>query len=687
MPKTPRIHARRIAGIALLALLAGLAVARSWWGTRLDSFTVDEPWHIVAGAAYLRDGDYRLNPEQPPLVKLVAASAMPRSFWLPSVIAPSEKPQERELVEDTMYLHNDAALAQSRARIAMWLLNGSLLFALGLLLWRTFGLSWALGTLAFLAIEPTVGAHLPVVMTDLPVALTLSIAALCIGLLASTWRWRWALASGLAVGLALASKHSAVAGLGGLALLLVAAAIIGTRSVSLRTRGQRMAQAMCVALVAMLLLWSLYGLHFHGSPDGSDHFNRPMAGKIADLHSPAWRAGLSLADRLELAPRSYLWGLADTVRAGVEGRGLAEHLLWGHRYTGSPPWFTWPSLLAGKLPLPLIALALLGLVALPFVRWTPTTRWAMAAVSAMAFAHLLALLTSQTAYAGIRHGLPLVLALAIVSGATWSAVASRRAVPFRAAGAALLALALMLTIREPRLWEYHNELAGGSQDAWRNFSNEGVDLGQRFGELETYYRRVIQPSGERVFINMWMPDPHLKAAGMPLGSYALDVHDQNVAGDYAGYFIYATSDRLPHASVGWNPAVAMGHLRPVARFGNLEVWHGTQHMPETRAASLYNRIIEYIYRDGGQDWALVAKRLTEVQPVIPFHLGVAVERGNACLRIGDRACAIDAYRTPLLKPGDSLDPMTRRDLQAQLAALAGTSPLGSIRPLRNPWME
>ena len=48
------LAARRTRGIALalLALLVLLAVGRSWWGTRLDSFTADEPWHVVAGVAH-----------------------------------------------------------------------------------------------------------------------------------------------------------------------------------------------------------------------------------------------------------------------------------------------------------------------------------------------------------------------------------------------------------------------------------------------------------------------------------------------------------------------------------------------------------------------------------------------------------------------------------------------------------
>ncbi|MBI1785083.1 hypothetical protein HYR69_08050, partial [Candidatus Sumerlaeota bacterium] len=37
------------------------------------SFTIDEHAHLPAGIAYLKRRDYRLNPEHPPLPKLIAA--------------------------------------------------------------------------------------------------------------------------------------------------------------------------------------------------------------------------------------------------------------------------------------------------------------------------------------------------------------------------------------------------------------------------------------------------------------------------------------------------------------------------------------------------------------------------------------------------------------------------------------
>src|SRR5580704_14416826 len=56
--------------LPLMILLVGGAVLRSAIATRLDDFTLDEPYHIAAGVSYIQRADFRLNPEHPPLVKL-----------------------------------------------------------------------------------------------------------------------------------------------------------------------------------------------------------------------------------------------------------------------------------------------------------------------------------------------------------------------------------------------------------------------------------------------------------------------------------------------------------------------------------------------------------------------------------------------------------------------------------------
>jgi hypothetical protein len=673
-------------GTVAIVLLCLLAVGRSWWGTRLDGFTVDEPWHAVAGTVYLRDNDFSLNPEHPPLVKLVAGTALHGHLKLPTTIAPTEKAQERNLVERTVYLDNDPDAVQHRTRIALWTFSALLLLILGLLLRRAFGLPWALGSLAFLAIEPSVAAHLPVVMTDLPVALTLGLATLCCGLLAATWQWRWAMAAGLSVGLALGSKHSAVAGLAGLAVALLVAAALAWRSRQPGQARRALLQTLAVAALGLGSLWSMYGGHFHADADGGDHFNRSMQDKVADLQIPAWRTLIGTADRLHVAPRSYLWGLADTVRAGVEGRGPPETRLWGTNYHGPPPWFTWPSIIAGKLPLALLAMSLLGLLALPWLRLPATARCSLAMLAAMAIAHLLALAQSQGTYGGIRHALPLVIALAVVAGAGVALAWQTRNRWLQLASTGLLALALLTTIGEPRAWEFQNLLAGGTRDGWRQFANEGMHLGQRSIELRDFYRRVIKPSGEALYIDTWTPESQLRSYGMPKGNYVEDLNDTNISGDYAGWFVYETWAHLPEPQRQWNPDEVFRHLRLAKRIGNVEIWHGTQHFPDARARSVYNRVIEFIYRDGKQDWPLVAAKLAEVNARLPYHVGAGVELGNALLRMGKRDAALQTYQRLLVAADSQLDPLTRATLQRQIAALAA-SPQETVAPLRNPWLE
>ena len=155
--------------LALAVFLIAAGVCRSAWATRRDGFTIDEPWHVTAGVGYLRTGDYYLNPEHPPLVKLVAALAAPRTvFRFAEPISLRDKTEERKFVEETMYAHNDADKIQARVRPVMYLFNGLLLLLFAASVFRVFGGAVALGALLFVLIDPTVAAHWPVVMTDLP---------------------------------------------------------------------------------------------------------------------------------------------------------------------------------------------------------------------------------------------------------------------------------------------------------------------------------------------------------------------------------------------------------------------------------------------------------------------------------------------------------------------------------------
>lgn len=674
-------------GLLLILLLTGLAVLRSHHGTKLDGYTVDEPWHIVAGLSYLRTGDFRLNPEHPPLSKLAVAVAMPDAFRLRPLAPIVEKTQERELVETTTYLDNHDVPVQDAARRGMWTLHAVLLVAMGLALWRALGLAWSAGTLAYLALEPTVGAHLPVVMTDLPLALSFGLAVACAGLLASQWRWRWVLACGLAVGLCLASKHSALAGIAGIAAVLALAVPVGLGDDRLRGVLRRAAMLATAALLSLAVLWSAYGFRFHAGPDGSDAFNRAMPDKIADLNIAHWREGIAFADRHRLLPRAYLWGLSDTVRAGVEGRGQSSHRVWGTKYKGEAPWFTWPSFVVAKVPLALLALSLLGLALLPTSRLSPTARWTLAVLLGASAAHLFALLGAQGTYGGIRHALPLVVALAVLGGAAVTWAWARRSRSMLAAVSLLFVATVAMTIREPRLWEYHNELAGGTKDAWRQFGNEGLDLGQRFREIKAFNDEVVAPEGSVFFSDYWFAEKQAIGARLNYRRRILGMEDDNVAGVYEGYFLNGMSDNIPNPDWGWDPVATYRTAPVVRRIGFLEIRKGRLVDPMARAGNMFWRVGEYIYRENGKDDALVVARLEEVVKVMPAHVGAAVELGNAYLRLGKAAAARTAYQRPLDEKKTPVEALVRGQIEAQIARIdAGDDP-ATIKPLRNPWME
>lgn len=678
---------RRLAGAALLLLLAGLAVLRSAAGTRLDSLTADEPWHIVAGTAYARTGDFHLNPEHPPLVKLWVGAAMPDEFRLPPAVGLSEKAQERKWAEETLFRENDPHAAQKRARGAMWALNGSLLWLLGLVVWRACGWAWAAGTLAFLAIEPTAGAHLPVVMTDLPLALTLAIAVVTAGLLAATWSWRWVVGCGVAVGLALGAKHSALPGLIGLAAILLLATLLGWREGRWRSVFGRLGRLAVAALLALVVLWSLYGFRFHAGRDGGDAFNRPMADKIAELRLGPWRTSIAFADRWQLLPRAYLWGLADTVRTGVEGRGISQHFIWGKTYFGKAPWFSWPAIVVSKLPLALLALAALGLALVWRAPLPSSAGWTLRILAGAGVCHLLALAGSGGVWGGVRHATPLLSAAAILAGIAVSRAWQERSRVALAGVTALFVAAIAMTVREPRLWEYHNELAGGSQGAHRYFANEGLDLGQRFAEIRDFHDRVIAPGGMPLYASYWMIEEQVRGARLNYHRRVESLDDTNVEGRYEGYFVYTMSDTLPWPNWDWDPGEVFRDLELVARFGYVGIWKGVQVRPQTRASSLSAKVMDYIYEEEGSDWALVARRLEEVAALLPQKVDTGVELGNAYLRLGNRAGAIAAYRRLLDQEKVPLDALIREQLETQVALVAAGPDAAKIEPMRNPWLE
>jgi hypothetical protein len=200
------------AGIAI-AFLAIFAV-RADRTARSTSQTFDEAVHLTAGVSYWRTGDFRMNRETPPFLKLVWA--------LPLVLgdAPPFRPDpdlwERNdiwrlgdaYLYDSGVAPDDLLLPARRVNIALGL---ALVAGIGWWAFRLWGRSAGILALALAAFDPNIAGQSAVLSTDIGLALFSTAAAYSLWEYARNSRRAWFVLAGMSLGLALTTKFSALA--------------------------------------------------------------------------------------------------------------------------------------------------------------------------------------------------------------------------------------------------------------------------------------------------------------------------------------------------------------------------------------------------------------------------------------------------------------------------------------------
>jgi hypothetical protein len=464
--------------IAVPALCA-LFLAAGFFSLRGDSATFDETAHIAAGVAYAERGDFRLNPEHPPLVKYLSGASLAvvgkagLDYGSPAWAGGDPWALGWELLNGPpeSAARRDPADRLVPARLPVLALGAILLLVVYGWAREIHGPDAGLLALALAATCPTLLAHARLVTTDLAAALGAA------GTLWAAWRWlsapswRRLIVTGAALGGALLAKYSCVLLVPALVgLVLIAAA-------GRRIAWRHAASGLVIALgIAYALVWAGYGLRFAASPEPG----RALSWGFLERAPGGLPGAVAFAREHHLLPEAYLFGLA---YARAESRERVAFLDGEESVEGW--WRYFPEAFALKTPLAFLALLLWAVAdGLRRTRGRSFDGW-FVALPALGF---VAVSIVSRFNIGHRHLTPLY-PLACVTIAPLASQLAARGVR-RLALLALLGLCgVSFLLATPGYLSYFNVAAGGTRGAMHHLVDSNLDWGQDLGRLSTWMDR------------------------------------------------------------------------------------------------------------------------------------------------------------------------------------------------------
>ena len=442
--------------------------------------TNDEIVHIPAGYYHLIAGDFQLNNEHPPLIKMWAALPL-------LLIQPNESPPTAEEKQGTFngltwsYEHRFWQSNQSRfERILFWsrammivltVVLGVLIFAFARSL---FGSHAAAIAVALYTLEPTVLAHGRLVHTDLPAALAFLCFFFALRIYFQATTTRNALLLALASGLALLTKFSMIVLLPVLGCLALMGFALAPRFNESRKR------VLLHAGILVCLVWVMVNAayRFQGPPvvRGDVEWVEARSPEASDK----WLTFFHLGSRI--VPTYYLFGQYNVMLHNRDGH--AASLL--GQYGTQGWWYYFPLAFALKTSLPflIVTLAALGWALWRFFgRRDERILWLLIPIAIYA-----ALSMTSHINIGIRHFLPVYPFFFIAGGALIERLLRVRYARHLAIALVVLAFGWMSAeaLRAyPDYLPYMNQLAS-AHPHWWYLSDSNVEWGEDGRALADY---------------------------------------------------------------------------------------------------------------------------------------------------------------------------------------------------------
>jgi 4-amino-4-deoxy-L-arabinose transferase-like glycosyltransferase len=461
-----------IAALCLLLVVIGLQL---FFSVRRESQTWDEANHIFTGYRSWTNADYGLNPEHPPLVKLLATVPL---LWS----QPQSPELEGRFFKEDAFLRgkeflyrNDAdrILAHTRTVAATLTLLTALVVFLATR--EMFGRGAAFIALTLLAFDPNLLAHGALITTDVGLACFMFLSIYLFYRFVKSPSVLRLIAAGIAVGLVLAVKHTGLLVLPILFLLGLVEIFLAPnrkKSYALKTFGS----LALIAFIGWVVLWSFYRFRYDARPGGLQ-MNPPLAEYVKGLQpSEAWP--ISTAARLRLLPESYLYGLADVRLTANYYTSYVLGKVYAHGV-----WFYFPVAFLIKSTLGVLGLLLLSLSVI-VTRRLRHGREILYLVVPVIFYLLVALTVGMNI--GVRHILVVYVFLYVLIGGAAGVLVEWSPKSAGAVGALLLAHAVSSVSAFPNYIPYANEFWGGPSQTHKYLTDSNSDWGQQLKSIKRY---------------------------------------------------------------------------------------------------------------------------------------------------------------------------------------------------------
>ena len=464
------VHAfrMRLLGVRARAALLGLGLlllvvflAQGIFFIRTNAPTYDEPMHLAAGYSYFATGDFRLDSEHPPFVKQLQALPLFVAYEL-SFSSDTKDWRERGdylLGQDFLYAAKvpaDQLLGLSR--LVNLSLGGLLIVLVGWWAYRLWGYGAALLAMLLGCLEPNLIAHASLVTTDVGVTLFIFLSIYLLWEYIARSRW-WLLGvTGLSVGLALASKFSALLVIPIICLIVVAVAFLGG-----------------------------------GEPSvlfGKTDQNRPLQ---KYLHAAMVLSAIFFVALLVIPPVYSFQGYEPWFSGLRRFRSLAD--------AGRPAFFLgeysyhgwWSYYIVAFLIKTPVGILLLIAGSLIFHRRGKPLKRHQAIFLLLPVIVILLAMTQSKVNIGVRHILPIYPFLFVLAGRLATVSFEHRWVQRLLVGAPILLTAVSALRIAPHQLAYFNELVGGPEQGYRYLSDSNLDWGQDLKGVQTYMLKEKLP--------------------------------------------------------------------------------------------------------------------------------------------------------------------------------------------------